>query len=94
MKVREHEYFNIELYTSKADAENGKVYKSTPVYIENVSNNYNYTVTEHSSSDAVTEGDPITVEVERTGSGPAHTVLYAVTFDDSAKAGSDYTNPY
>ena len=80
------EYFYIELYKSKADAENGKVYKSTPVYIKDVVNNYTYTVTEHSSSDAVVEGQDITIDVVRAGSGPTHTVLYAVTFDDSAKA--------
>ena len=81
------------MYKSKADAENGKVYKSAPVYIKDVVNNYTYTVTEHSSSDAVAEGQDITIDVVRAGSGPTHTVLYAVTFDDSAKAGSDYTNP-
>ena len=50
------EYFFIELYKSKADAENGKVYKATPVYIKDVVNNHEYSVTKHATTDAVIEG--------------------------------------
>jgi predicted RNA-binding protein with TRAM domain len=86
-----NEYFWLDLYKSYSDAENLNYVSYGAAYIKDASVfNYAYSVTTNASSTSpITEGNPITFTITRSGTGTASSVFVS-TSNGSAQGGLDF----